>query len=44
MQGQPLSTRYKIRDESQIKTLCEMINIQLQIALKVDKCLSLGSV
>ena len=32
MQGQPLSTRYKTKYESQIKTTCVVINIQLEIA------------
>ena len=34
MQGQPLSTHYMTKDESQIKTICVVINFQLEIALK----------
>ena len=34
MQGQPLSTHYMTMDESQIKTMCVVINFQLVIALK----------
>ena len=32
MQGQPLSTCYETKGESQIKTACVVINIQLEIA------------
>ena len=32
MQGQPLGTRYKTKDENQTKTTCVVVNIQLKIA------------
>ena len=44
MQSQPLSTHYMTNDECQIKTMCVVINIQLEIAKKMAKCSSLGLV
>ena len=44
MQSQPLSTHYMTNDEGQIKTMCVVINIQLEIAKKMAKCSSLGLV
>ena len=44
MQSQPLSAHYMTNDEGQIKTMCVVINIQLEIAKKMAKCSSLGLV